>query len=153
MDTILQFQAIQKNPKLAQGALQDPRMIEVMGVLMGIDLQAFERPEGSGDSGPSQSNQAPSSTPPEPSASSSAAPQSSSSAKIEEDVPMEEPEPEEDTPEAIEEKKDKAAAEEQKKIGNDAYRKRDFDAAGAAFEKAWELWPKDTTFLTNLSGM
>lgn len=65
---------------------------------------------------------------------------------------MAEPEPEEDDPEAIEEKKVKAAAEEQKKIGSDAYRKRDFETAAAAFEKAWDLWPKDVTFLTNLSG-
>ena len=64
---------------------------------------------------------------------------------------MEEPEPED--AEAIEEKKAKAAAEEQKKIGSDAYRKRDFETAAAAFEKAWQLWPKDVTFLTNLSGM
>ena len=65
---------------------------------------------------------------------------------------MAEPEPEEEDPEALEEKKAKAAAEEQKKIGGDAYRKRDFETAVAAFQRAWDLWPKDITFLTNLSG-
>lgn len=143
----MQLLAIQKNPMLAQGALQDPRMIEIMGVLMGIDLQAFNRPEGSGDSEftPPPRSAAP---PPEPAASSSTP---RPSAKIEEDTPMEEPEEEDD--DAKEEKKAKAAAEEQKKIGSGAYRKRDFTAAAEAFEKAWDLWPKDVTFLTNLSGM
>ena len=59
---------------------------------------------------------------------------------------------EEEDEEAREEKKAKAEAEEQKKVGSEAYKKRDFDAAAAAFSKAWELWPKDITFLTNLSG-
>lgn len=123
-------------------------MLEVMGVLMGVDLQAFERPEGSGDDASSRAFSSP--PPPKPSASSPASQQTR--AKVEEDVSMAEPEPEEEDSEAPEEKKAKKAAEEQKKIGSDAYRKRDFETAAAAFEKAWELWPKDVTFLTNLSG-
>lgn len=129
---------------LAQGALQDPRMIEVMGVMMGIDLQAYSRPEGSSDSAP----QRPATPPPEPKASSSKP--SQSSAKVEEDTPMAEPEEEDES--AKEEKKAKTAAEEQKKIGSEAYRKRDFGTAAEAFQKAWDLWPNDITFLTNLSG-
>ena len=120
-------------------------MIEVMGVLMGIDLQAFQRPEGSGGEFQPQAPQSPPTSP------KNSAPKPSTS-KVEEDVTMAEQEPEEEDPDVIEEKKAKAAAEEQKKLGSDAYRKRDFETAGAAFEKAWELWPKDVTFLTNLSG-
>ncbi|KAH8118488.1 chaperone [Phellopilus nigrolimitatus] len=151
MNTLL---AIQKNPELAQGAFQDPRMIEVMGVLMGIDMQAFSRPEGSGDDFPPQAK---SQASPSFSSSSSRPSPSSytprpSSSKVQEDVPMAEPEEEED-PDVIEEKKAKAGAEEQKKIGSEAYRKRDFETAAAAFEKAWDLWPKDVTFLTNLSAV
>jgi len=65
---------------------------------------------------------------------------------------VEEVEMEEEDPDAVEEKKKKAEAEAEKKVGSEAYRRRDFAAAAAAFEKAWELWPKDATFLTNLSG-
>ena len=37
------LQAGRSNPMMA---LQDPRMLQVMGALMGIDMKAFERPEG-----------------------------------------------------------------------------------------------------------
>jgi hypothetical protein len=67
-----------------------------------------------------------------------------------EDVKMEEPEGEDE--DAIAEKKAKEEALAEKAKGNDAYKKRKFDVAIAAFEKAWDLWPKDVTFLTNLSG-
>lgn len=126
-------------------------MIEVMGVLMGIDLQAFGRPEGSGADNTPPAFQSKPTPPPQPSASSST-PAPSSSREEDKDEEMPDLEPAEQDPDVIEEKKAKAAAEEQKKIGSDAYRKRDFDAAAAAFAKAWELWPKDITFLTNLSG-
>lgn len=137
-------------------------MIEVMGVLMGIDLQAFSRPEGSSsDDLPSRPQNRPTSTPststspPEPTkpaASSSTASSSEphKSAKVEEDVPMEDAE--EEDPEAQEEKKARVEAGQQKKLGSEAYKKREFAVAAAAFEKAWDLWPKDITFLTNLSG-
>jgi hypothetical protein len=46
----------------------------------------------------------------------------------------------------------KAAAEAAKKLGTDAYKKRDFAAAVTHFSGAWEAWPKDITFLTNLGG-
>jgi len=62
-------------------------------------------------------------------------------------------EEEEVDPEAAEERKLKAEAEELKKTGSDAYRKRDFSAAIAAYEKAWEIYPKDITYLTNLSAV
>ena len=119
-------------------------MIEAMGVLMGIQLDAFTREEGSTENpaaGPS--------SPPPPSSSSGSKPK----APEPEDVKMADAEdPEEEDPEAIAEKKAQAEAEEQKKLGSDAYRKRDFATAQAAFQKAWEIWPKDVTFLTNLAG-
>ena len=46
----------------------------------------------------------------------------------------------------------KRDAEAEKKLGSEAYKKRDLDAAQTHFSKAWEVWPKDITFLTNLSG-
>ena len=128
--------------------LNDPRMIEAMGVLMGIDLNAFGSPEDA--SAFTAAEQAtPSSPPPKPrSTPSTSTPAPAPEAKISEDVEMEEADPE-----ALEEKKAAADADAQKKLGNEAYKKRDFVAAAAAFEKAWDLWPKDVTFLTNLGAV
>lgn len=46
---------------------------------------------------------------------------------------------------------EKEAGEEKVK-GNAAYKARKFDEAIQHYSKAWELYPKDVTFLTNLSG-
>ena len=43
----------------------------------------------------------------------------------------------------------KAEAEEQKKLGTENYKKRQFDAAIEHYSKAWELH-KDITYLNNL---
>ena len=61
---------------------------------------------------------------------------------------MKEPEPEVDDEEAAA----KGEAEAEKKKGSEAYKKRDLEAAETHFSRAWEVWPKDITFLTNLSG-
>jgi stress-induced-phosphoprotein 1 len=47
----------------------------------------------------------------------------------------------------------KKAAEEEKQQGNVAYKARKFEEAIEHYTKAWDTWPKDVTFLTNLSGM
>ena len=51
-----------------------------------------------------------------------------------------------------EEVKAKKEAEAEKKLGSEAYKKRDFETAATHFAKAWDVWPKDLTFLTNLGG-
>jgi stress-induced-phosphoprotein 1 len=51
-----------------------------------------------------------------------------------------------------EEVKARKEAEAEKKLGGEAYKKRDFEAAAAHYSKAWDAWPKDITFLTNLGG-
>lgn len=142
---VQRLQAIQQNPRLASNALQDPRMIDVMGVAMGIDLSATTRPEGSGDDDdifkgfrppPSSSPRSPPPAAPTPSSSKPA--------------PAPAPAPQEDV-EMVddEDAKVKKEAEAEKKIGAEAYKKRDFDTAVQHFEKAWEIWPKDITYLTN----
>ncbi|KAL0581225.1 Hsp90 cochaperone [Marasmius crinis-equi] len=129
----------QQNPSAAGTLFDDPRMIEAMGVLMGVDLSATTRPEGSGEE-PPESPPKPSSPPqPTPSASSST---SKPAPPPTEDVEMEEVDEEE--------AKLKKEAEALKKTGTDAYKKREFDEAIKAFQKAWDTWPKDITFLTNL---
>jgi tetratricopeptide (TPR) repeat protein len=129
--------------------LQDPRMIDVLGVLMGIDMQGYSRPEGSDELPPGLSTEhkdppppkspTPPSYKPTPSATPASAPPPPT-----EDVEMAE--------EDEEEAKLKKEAEALKKAGTEAYKKRDFDEAIKSYEKAWELWPKDVTFLTNLGG-
>lgn len=141
------LQQIQKNPQLAGSAFQDPRMIQVMGVMMGIDMQAFERPEGSSDL-PSdlEGNR-------EEIERQTAAPgssQSTASAGTSKPTKKEDPAPEVEMQDASsDDAKAKAAAEEEKKKGNAAYLKRSFDEAIEHYKKAWDLH-KDITYLNNL---
>lgn len=114
---------LQTNPGAAMSALQDPRMIQVMGVLMGLDLKAFERPEEARE---------------EPKPQPKAQPQ-----------PAPEPKPE-PAPAPADPAKEEAEAE--KKLGNERYLKRDFGAAAAHYTKAWELH-KDITYLNNLGAV
>jgi tetratricopeptide (TPR) repeat protein len=123
--------------------LNDPRLIDVLGVAMGIDMQGFARPEGSDELPPGFSAEIPETpiTPSKPSTSASPPPPAQSPSN---DVEM--------TEEDEEDAKAKKEAEDAKKAGNDAYKKRQFEEAAKSFEKAWELWPKDLSFLTNLGG-
>ncbi|KAJ9102041.1 hypothetical protein QFC19_004969 [Naganishia cerealis] len=145
--------------------LQDKRMLDVIGVAMGIDMQAFERPEGSTEM-PAEYKE-PESTPMEGVESTSS---TSKAAKVEDEVPEPKstpraPEPAKAAaPEPVKEQVPEptaadANAEEKKKAleakarGAEAYKSRDFDAAIQAFTEAWELWPQDVTFLTNLAAV
>lgn len=120
-------------------------MIDVLGALMGIDIQASTRPEGS--------DEVPEGISTEPPASSSSKPQQSTF-KPPQAPPAAAAEPEEDAMEVDEEEaKAKKDAEAAKTAGAAAYKKRDFDEAIKHFQSAWDLWPKDITFLTNLGGM
>lgn len=105
---------------------------------MGIDIQASTRPEGS--------NEVPegfeSTHTPQPTASSSKAPEPIPQQTESEDVEMEDDD-------EVKQRKD---AEAEKKAGAEAYKKRDFDEAIKRFQSAWDIWPKDITFLTNLGG-
>ncbi|KAH6669313.1 putative heat shock protein sti1 like protein [Halenospora varia] len=136
------LQQIKNNPNDSQAMFSDPRMIQVLGVLMGIDMDMMSgMPGGAGgaEGGPTEA---------------------------EEDVPMpdarpapaqaskpKEPEPEpkvvEEDEEAKEKAKAKAAADEEKRLGTEQYKKRNFDGAISHYTKAWELY-KDITYLNNL---
>lgn len=101
----------------------------------------MERPEGSNEHPPS------SSSPPEPTP--AAGPKTEEPRKQPEPAsePAGEPMEVED-----EEAKAKKEAEGLKSQGNTAYKARKFDEAIEFYTKAWDLYPKDVTFLTNLSG-
>lgn len=157
---------MQSNPALSATAFSDPRMIQVIGVLMGVDLQAFEKPEGTAEKGAfdptnPEGGPAPAAAPslPAAAASSSSAPKASPAPS----APKAKPSAPEPTPAAASEPMDvdpsssssssaQAEAEAVKKEGNEAYKARRFDEAIEKYEKAWELFPKDISFLTNLAG-
>jgi len=125
------LQQIQKDPSNASDMFSDPRMLQVLGVMMGVDLETRETPpEGAyevpmGDSQPSQPKPQPKKAP-EP-----------------------EPEPEPEDEEAREKKKQKEAADKEKALGTENYKKRKFDEAIEHYTKAWETF-KDITYLNNL---
>lgn len=62
--------------------------------------------------------------------------------------PKKEPEPEK--PQLSDEQ---SAALKEKELGNKAYKKKDFSAAITHYDKAFELYPNDITFLTNKSAV
>ena len=123
------LQKVQKNPNDTQELFSDPRMIQVLGVLMGVDMDMREgAPEGQDTSMPD----APS--------------RKQSEAKK---APEPEPEPEEVDEEALEKKAAKEAADKEKSLGTENYKKRKFDEAITHYSKAWDTF-KDITYLNNL---
>lgn len=134
--------AIQKNPNGSQDIFSDPRMIQVLGVLMGVNMDMMGGGMG-GASGPGSMPTEAEEDMPMP----DAPPASKSAPKPAPKEPSPEPEPEDE--EAAENAKAKAAAEEEKKLGTENYKKRNFEQAIAHYSKAWELY-KDITYLNNL---
>ncbi|KAJ5580222.1 Heat shock protein (Sti1) [Penicillium hispanicum] len=114
---------IQQNPNSVGEEIRDPRFLQVMSVLLGIDMSF-------GEGGPSGAAPAPEQPKPAP-----------------KKEPTPEPEPEDE--ESIAKRKAQEAGDAEKKIGNDFYKKKQFDQAIEHYEKAWEL-NKDITYLNNV---
>lgn len=115
---------IQQNPNSVGEEIRDPRFLQVMSVLLGIDMNFGE----GGPSGPSQAETKPAPSQPKK-------------------EPTPEPEPEDE--ETIAKKKAQEAGDAEKKIGNEFYKKKEFEQAIEHYEKAWEL-NKDITYLNNI---
>ncbi|KAM0343207.1 hypothetical protein ACHAPU_008800 [Fusarium lateritium] len=128
------LQSLKDNPTNAADMFSDPRLLTVMGVLMGVDLEMRERPVD--DSAPDIQDSPMPDAPP--------APKPAEPKK----APTPEPEPEVDE-ESIEKKKKKEEADKEKALGTENYKKRNFDQAIEHYTKAWELY-KDITYLNNL---
>jgi stress-induced-phosphoprotein 1 len=135
-DFMSKLQRLKENPNSIGQEIQDPRFLQVMSVLLGIDMSFGAPPEAG----------------------------SSQAAEAEEDVPMPDlkpdatekkkepepaPEPEPEDEETLAKKKAQEAGDAEKKIGNDFYKKKQFDEAIEHYTKAWEL-NKDITYLNNI---
>lgn len=141
-DFMGKLQQLKNNPNAVGSYMQDPRFLQVMSVLLGIDMQ-FGPPGAAGEQGGQTSREAE-----EDVEMPDARPASAQQAKK---APEPEPEPEPELEETEEEKAAKAAkaeADELKKKGTEFYKKRQFEDAIENYTKAWEMH-KDITYKTN----
>ena len=134
------LQQLQKNPNDVGMAMQDPRFMQVMSVLLGIDMQFGAPPAGATPAGGAAGDAEEDVEMPD------ARPAPKEEPKK---APEPEPEPEEETEEDKAAKEAKAKADELKKKGTEFYKKRKFDEAIENYSNAWETH-KDITYLTNL---
>lgn len=140
------LQQLKNNPQaMNQEMFSDPRFLQVMSVLLGIDISA--QPTDDADAAASKfqqehddKQQEKDEDTPMPDAKPSGQPKK---------APEPEPEPEPADEEAREKKEKKEAADKEKALGTEAYKKRQFDEAVEHYTKAWNTY-KDITYLTNL---
>lgn len=131
-DFMQMLREVQRNPSSLNMYLSDPRMMQVLSLMLNIKIQRpedSELPEASSPSSPPQRQQ----EQPKP--------------KAREVEP--EPEPMEVNDEEKERKERKAAAQKEKEAGNASYKKKDFETAIQHYTKAMELDDEDISYLTN----
>lgn len=136
------LQRVKQDPNSIGNELGDPRFLQVMSVLLGIDMSYGAPPETGGSSSRAAEVEEDMPMPDAPRASASSEPK-----KAPEPAPAPEPEPEDE--ETLAKKKAQEEGDAEKKIGNDFYKKKQFDEAIQHYEKAWEL-NKDITYLNNI---
>ncbi|KAL2010872.1 hypothetical protein VTN00DRAFT_3590 [Thermoascus crustaceus] len=130
------LQRLKQNPNAIGEEMRDPRFLQVMSVLLGIDMNFGAPPEAAGGAGQAKEAE-------------EDVPMPDARPKPEEKKPEPEPEPEPEDEETAAKKKAQEAGDAEKKIGNDFYKKRQFDEAIEHYSKAWEL-NKDITYLNNI---
>jgi stress-induced-phosphoprotein 1 len=123
---------IQANPNAIQAHMQDPRVLQVMGVLMGVNIQT---PDSMGAGFPDGGGASAGAPAPPPKA------------------PEPEPEPVELTEEEKARKAKKDVADAHKAKGNDAYKAKRFDEAVGHYEAAIEALPDEMTYYNNLAAV
>ncbi|MCJ1396216.1 Hsp90 cochaperone [Xylographa bjoerkii] len=139
------LQRLKQNPNNIGEEMRDPRFLQVMSVLLGIDMSFGAPGEGNSEGAAFGGSREPEEDTSMPDARPSSAATGQSTK-----VPEPEPEPEPEDEEAIAKQKAKEEAEAEKKLGTENYKNRQFDAAIEHYGKAWEL-NKDITYLTNMS--
>lgn len=123
----IQGMSNQNNPTALQDAVNDPRIMEAISVILGLGTK--DEVDTPMSDAPPEYKQTESK--PEP-----------------KKEPEPEPEPVDNSAQELKEAKAKADAE--KALGTENYKKRQFDAAIEHYSKAWELF-KDITYLNNLA--
>lgn len=139
------LQHLKNNPNDMGNAFSDPRLLQVLGVLMGVDMDMMGAAGMGGGAGEEamRGAEAEEDVPMPDARPASAKPEEPKKA------PEPEPEPEPEDEEAASKKKAKEEADNEKKLGTEQYKKRNFDEAIAHYTKAWDLY-KDITYLTNM---
>uniref|UniRef100_A0A0E0KTA3 STI1 domain-containing protein n=1 Tax=Oryza punctata TaxID=4537 RepID=A0A0E0KTA3_ORYPU len=130
-DFMQMLRDVQRNPSSLNNYLSDPRMVQVLSLMLNLRLPNHDAPP----------RPPPQSTPPPQ--------QHQPETKAREPEPEPEPEPMEVTEEEKERKGRKAAAQKEKEAGNAAYKKKDFETAIQHYTKAMELDDEDVSYLTN----
>ncbi|KAF3791046.1 Hsp70-Hsp90 organizing protein 3 [Nymphaea thermarum] len=134
-DFIKMIQGVQKNPNNLSMYLQDPRMMQVVGLLLNVNLKTATREDMERDVPPmAASHEAKE----EPLRKKDPAPESPP-----------EPEPMDVGEEEKELKERKAEAQREKEKGNAAYKKKEFEKAIEHYTRAMELDDQDISYLTN----
>lgn len=138
---------MKSNPQgMQQEMFSDPRFLQVMSVLLGIDMNMSATDDADRDAAKFRKDNEEGEDVEMPDARPSSQPPKKEEPKK---APEPEPEPEPEDEEAIERKKAKEAADKEKAKGTEAYKKRQFDQAIEHYNKAWETH-KDITYLTNM---
>ena len=136
------LQRLRSNPSAIGQEMNDPRFMQVLSVLLGIDMQ-FGGP-GDAEAKAAEVSKDAEEDVPMP----DARPFSKPAPEQPKQVPEPEPEPEDE--EAKAKLKAKQEADELKKLGTENYKKKQFDSAIEHYGRAWDKH-KDITYLTNMS--
>eukprot|EP00271_Cylindrocystis_brebissonii_P015448 TRINITY_DN38347_c0_g1_i1.p1 TRINITY_DN38347_c0_g1~~TRINITY_DN38347_c0_g1_i1.p1 ORF type:complete len:586 (+),score=186.26 TRINITY_DN38347_c0_g1_i1:283-2040(+) len=136
------LQEVQKNPSNLNRYLNDPRMMQALGVLLGINIQTAD--PDSMAKGSMFDDEADKPFPSTTARASTNGAPSDAPKKAEPEEP-----PEEMLTEEVEKRKKKEAAIKEKELGNAAYKKKEFDTAIEHYTKAIELDDTDISFITN----
>ncbi|XP_031484040.1 hsp70-Hsp90 organizing protein 3-like [Nymphaea colorata] len=134
-DFLKMMQDVQKNPSNLNLYLQDPRMMQALGVLLNIKLK-------SGTPEEMEKDVPLTATPSDREEKEGAQPKK-------EPEPEPEAEPMDVTEEEKEVKERKAEAQREKEAGNAAYKKKEFEKAVQHYTRAMELDDQDISYLTN----
>jgi hypothetical protein len=120
--------------------LNDQRIMETLGALMGINISTGGAPDDASQAAEATTTEsAPEQQPAEPATA--------------EQQQQQQQEPEDEmTPEEQEERQRKEDSKKAKEAGTECYKKRQFEDALAQYGKAWELDDSDVTILTNKGG-
>jgi len=135
-DFMQKLQLLQKDPNQLMSMLSDPRMMDVLSMMIGKDIPGAD--DASEDASPmTEETKANTRSFPVP---------EQQTATVE--VVEEEEEPD-ITPEEFKKNQDKKASIKAKEKGNNLYKNKDFEAALAAYDEAIDLDPTNMTFLSN----